>query len=115
MKVYKGKYGWYTVFHGKLQNGEDLKFNMSVQFMRGREPEKESIDIETLRWWGNCYLSNKDGKVYPKLFIADYREIEKAEDGFIASDFKPETMTEYLQREEPLEELTIDTEDLPFF
>ena len=75
--------------------------------MRGMEPTKDSLDIEVLRFWGSCFLS-KDG-TKPKLFIAEWREIEEVVDGF-----KPETMTEYLHREEE-PELDIEQEELPFY
>lgn len=116
MKVFKGKYGWSTTFHNKLQNGEDLKLYMPVQFMRGQEPMKDSIDIEPVRWWGSCYLS-KDGETKPKLFIADWREIEQVQDGFVPQndEYKPDNMADYVAEDKPQEQLVFDTEDLPFY
>lgn len=111
MKVFKSKYGWTTTFHNKMQNGEDMKYYMSVQFMRGFEPTVDSIDIEPVRWWGSCYLT-REGEAKPKLFIAEWREIVPK----IGDTFEAETMAEYLHKEEDnTEEINIEQEELPFY
>lgn len=110
MRVFKNKFGqWETVFKNKLENGEELRYYMSVQFQRGLEPVVDSIDIMLVRWWGRCYLS-KDG-TKPKLFIAEWREIVPK----IGDTFQAETMTEYLHKEDNTEEINIEQEELPFY
>ena len=107
MKVFKGKYGWTTTFHNKLQNGEDMKYYMSVQFMRGFEPTVDSIDIEPVRWWGSCYLT-REGEAKPKLFIAEWREL-------LPKPQSTPNMADYLKEEEPPEQINIDADELPFY
>ena len=109
MRVFKNKFGqWETVFKNKLENGEELRYYMSVQFQRGFEPVVDSIDIMFVRWWGRCYLS-KDG-TKPKLFIAEWREIVPK----IGDTFEAEAMDRDLHKEdEP--EINIEQEELPFY
>ena len=109
MKVFKGKYGWETVAHNKLQNGEDLKYYMPVQFRRGQEPMSDSIDITPTVWWLSCYLSQSSTR--PKLFISEWNEtFPRYEDGF-----KPQSMSDYLGKEEEEPEINIEQEELPFY
>lgn len=81
MRVFKNKFGsWNTLFKNKMLNGEEIKYYMPVQFQKGYEPSKDSIDIEPLKWWGSCFLGKVDHNgteeqvAKPKLFIADWRE-----------------------------------------
>lgn len=118
MRVFKNKFGrWDTLFKSKMLNGEEVKFYMPVQFQRGFEPSKDSIDIDVLKWWGSAYLKkvvNRDGSedhiAAPKLFIADWREIipnetDKAID---------ESIEEYKQKAND-EEVNFKADDLPFY
>lgn len=127
MKVFKNKFGnWNTLFKNKLLNGEEIKYYMPVQFQKGQEPLKESIDINPLRWWGSCYLGKVDHNgteeqvPKPKLFIADWEEIlpEQTEVDKSIEQFKAQNYAEYKAETEPKKEetgLNIKADDLPFY
>lgn len=112
MKVFKNKFGnWTTLFQNHMLNGETIKYYMSVQFQKGQEPLKDSIDIELKRWWGSCFMA-KDGNTKPMLFIADWRELEvKVED-------KKDIKIEEVKADEEFDNGGFDfinQEELPFY
>ena len=125
MKVFKNKFGnWETLFQNHMLNGETVKYYMPVSFQKGREPLSESIDIEPISWWGSCFLT-KEGQTKPKLFIADWKELEvktarkqqkTAEDASI-EEFKAQNYAEYKNGGKTYENSDIDlsSEALPFY
>lgn len=122
MKVFKNKFGsWNTLFKNKMLNGEEIKFYMPVQFQKGQEPMKESIDIEPKRWWGSCYLGKvehngtEEQVPKPKIFIAEWEEI-LPEGEQNKADYS-QNYAEYKASQEPKKEekgLSFEADDLPF-
>lgn len=116
MKVRKNKFGkWETAAHNKMLNGEDIWYNMPVQFQKGQEPLKDQIEIEPKKWWLSCYMGkgySSEGMAVdvakPKIFVAEWEEVIQKD------NFQAETYTEY-KGEDKGKDLVIDTEELPFY
>ena len=119
MKVFKNKFGsWETMFGNHLLNGEQIKYYMPVSFQKGQEPMSDSIDINPLRWWGSCFMSKDGQQIKPKLFIAEWEQIEvKGTVDASIEAFKAENYAEYAKKEdtEQSPNLDIKAEELPFY
>lgn len=128
MRVFKNKFGhWNTLFKNKMLNGEEIKYYMPVQFQKGGEPIKESIDINPIRWWGSCYLSKvtnngvEEHVAKPKIFIAEWEEElpKPAPDNAIdqsIEDYKAQNYAEYMGKQETENgDIDIKADELPFY
>lgn len=116
MKLFKGNYGWSTTAHSKTKDGKELKCYVDTQFAKKSEPttynEVEGKLIFKTRG-GNefeCFFSSyeKQGMVVPKLVLMPAGTEVKREQVPLTG----ENSRDMFGRKQ---EVTIETEELPFY
>ena len=110
LRVYRGKYGYYTSCSNSTREGKKYHCNLGIRFKKGMEPNEQEIDIIPETWFFSC--REYENNTYPVLVITAWYP---AKSYMRSVSQEPLPVEDTMKKEEDYPELNINPDDLPFY